>query len=291
MAASDGARQTDEQAGQPSRHLSLQERLDSMEAERDIFEGQASRNADLCQQLRADLATLREERDSWRRAAEACRNEWATVEAERDILRAQFMCESDECQFIGPHELTECCPGGEHLAMMPRSEAAEAERDTLRAERDEARACAAAAAKASGIYADFSDHDVSTGHIEMIVWQLRQMYDEAVIERDTLKAQVAALTEAQAPKWSAEHDQDELCACGHRYERHFDTYENMLAVGCKYCECATFQRAALPADAPPKPVCICTGLSTGHYPECPAHPNRATQEPTPRPEPTTGETT
>ncbi len=29
-------------------------------------------------------------------------------------------------------------------------------------------------------------------------------------------------------------------ACGHPYYRHFDTYEDMLPVGCKYCGCRTF---------------------------------------------------
>lgn len=27
------------------------------------------------------------------------------------------------------------------------------------------------------------------------------------------------------------------CICGHPYHRHFDSYENMLPVGCKYCRC------------------------------------------------------
>ena len=26
-----------------------------------------------------------------------------------------------------------------------------------------------------------------------------------------------------------------LCLCGHTYYRHFDPYENMAPVGCKYC--------------------------------------------------------
>ena len=29
----------------------------------------------------------------------------------------------------------------------------------------------------------------------------------------------------------------ELCTCGHPYERHFDGYDNMAVVGCKYCQC------------------------------------------------------
>ena len=31
-----------------------------------------------------------------------------------------------------------------------------------------------------------------------------------------------------------------LCKCGHIYERHFDTYEDMEPVGCKYCGCYKF---------------------------------------------------
>ena len=28
------------------------------------------------------------------------------------------------------------------------------------------------------------------------------------------------------------------CACGHDYERHFDSYDRMRPIGCKYCSCA-----------------------------------------------------
>lgn len=34
---------------------------------------------------------------------------------------------------------------------------------------------------------------------------------------------------------------DKECKCGHVYYRHFDTYENMKPVGCKYCGCYTFE--------------------------------------------------
>lgn len=34
-----------------------------------------------------------------------------------------------------------------------------------------------------------------------------------------------------------------LCECGHPYGRHFDGYEDMRAVGCKYCECHVFRPA------------------------------------------------
>ena len=34
---------------------------------------------------------------------------------------------------------------------------------------------------------------------------------------------------------------DKLCECGHQYHRHFHGYEDMKAVGCKYCECGVFK--------------------------------------------------
>jgi hypothetical protein len=33
---------------------------------------------------------------------------------------------------------------------------------------------------------------------------------------------------------------DRACRCGHPYYRHFDSYDNMHPVGCKYCACFTF---------------------------------------------------
>ena len=37
---------------------------------------------------------------------------------------------------------------------------------------------------------------------------------------------------------------DRLCtliSCQHPYYRHFDTYDDMYPVGCKYCDCFEFQ--------------------------------------------------
>jgi len=41
------------------------------------------------------------------------------------------------------------------------------------------------------------------------------------------------------------YDRDRTCKCGHPYYRHFDTHEDMLAVGCKYCGCVGFVAATL----------------------------------------------
>ena len=34
---------------------------------------------------------------------------------------------------------------------------------------------------------------------------------------------------------------DRVCKCEHSYYRHFDSYDNMRAIGCKYCQCGTFR--------------------------------------------------
>lgn len=55
------------------------------------------------------------------------------------------------------------------------------------------------------------------------------------------------ITRTPAPEkeraYNPEYGSDRLCACGHPYYRHFDTYEDMEPVGCKYCRCYTFKEA------------------------------------------------
>lgn len=41
-------------------------------------------------------------------------------------------------------------------------------------------------------------------------------------------------------KYNPNFGDDKMCGCGHPYYRHFDTYEDMAPVGCKYCECFLF---------------------------------------------------
>lgn len=45
-----------------------------------------------------------------------------------------------------------------------------------------------------------------------------------------------------------------LCKCGHPYYRHFDTYNNMAPIGCKYaylCHCENFEKSV---DKKPKQI-------------------------------------
>jgi len=41
--------------------------------------------------------------------------------------------------------------------------------------------------------------------------------------------------------YNPEYGDDRVCKCGHDYYRHFDTYEDMYACGCKYCGCLEFK--------------------------------------------------
>lgn len=43
--------------------------------------------------------------------------------------------------------------------------------------------------------------------------------------------------------YNPNYGDDRICVCGHRYYRHFDTYEEMYPCGCKYCDCYTFVEA------------------------------------------------
>ena len=42
-------------------------------------------------------------------------------------------------------------------------------------------------------------------------------------------------------KYNPKFGDNRICKCRHSYYRHFDTYELMEDVGCKYCQCYTFE--------------------------------------------------
>lgn len=42
-------------------------------------------------------------------------------------------------------------------------------------------------------------------------------------------------------RYNPDYGDDKICKCGHSYERHFDTFESMAPVGCKYCGCHKFK--------------------------------------------------
>ncbi len=42
-------------------------------------------------------------------------------------------------------------------------------------------------------------------------------------------------------KYNQAYGDDRICKCGHPYYRHFDTYDEMYPIGCKYCSCLSFK--------------------------------------------------
>jgi hypothetical protein len=61
-----------------------------------------------------------------------------------------------------------------------------------------------------------------------------------VRELSKLGEVIYELEQGIARVWDENHDQDAMCTCNHIYHRHFDGYDDMRAVGCKYCECWVF---------------------------------------------------
>ncbi len=45
--------------------------------------------------------------------------------------------------------------------------------------------------------------------------------------------------------YNPQYGDERICQCGHKYYRHFDTYDNMEPIGCKYCPCFEFIEAPL----------------------------------------------
>ena len=45
-------------------------------------------------------------------------------------------------------------------------------------------------------------------------------------------------------KYNPNYGDHRICKCGHTYYRHFDSlslFEEMEAIGCKYCDCCEFE--------------------------------------------------
>ena len=62
--------------------------------------------------------------------------------------------------------------------------------------------------------------------------------DYALLTDAPLRAR--AWLAAQPMPYDKTFGDDRVCACGHVYYRHFDTYDEMRPVGCKYCDCRIF---------------------------------------------------
>lgn len=60
-------------------------------------------------------------------------------------------------------------------------------------------------------------------------------------EKDKSSPYIKELILIVDEKYNPNYGDDKICKCGHPYHRHFDSYENMENVGCKYCGCYKFE--------------------------------------------------
>lgn len=72
---------------------------------------------------------------------------------------------------------------------------------------------------------------------------LKDEYTRLAVEKATLNiAETLWSVVTPWPLFDPSYDEDAPCYhCGHAYYRHFDTYEGMAPVGCKYCSCHRFE--------------------------------------------------
>lgn len=57
--------------------------------------------------------------------------------------------------------------------------------------------------------------------------------------------------ESNPGRYDPQFGDDKVCQCAHPYYRHFDTYDNMRAIGCKYCQCYEFVAPVIQAKNRP----------------------------------------
>jgi len=75
----------------------------------------------------------------------------------------------------------------------------------------------------------------------------KQAYDALYDQCETIKSR---LDELEYSEWDddeenhydPEYGDQKICECGHEYYRHFDSYDDMRDVGCKYCNCNNFKK-------------------------------------------------
>jgi hypothetical protein len=81
---------------------------------------------------------------------------------------------------------------------------------------------------------------VPMDYAQLIVRILENYQSSSIEDLRRISETVEMLESKISRAWNPNHDQKAVCECGHPYHRHFDGYEDMASVGCKYCECYTF---------------------------------------------------
>jgi len=76
-------------------------------------------------------------------------------------------------------------------------------------------------------------------------WQTLLHLDNGYVVRVVRNELELCVGDELPPLYDPEFGNYRICKCGHHYHRHFDSYEDMEPVGCKYCYCETFEQLEL----------------------------------------------
>jgi hypothetical protein len=92
----------------------------------------------------------------------------------------------------------------------------------------------------------YSVHEVENDYMGSYGEDIQVLKEEVVSQGpDAPYIETEVTLKVKFRKYNAEYGDDKICKCGHSYYRHFDSYEGMAPVGCKYCPCDEF----IPEDA------------------------------------------
>lgn len=77
-------------------------------------------------------------------------------------------------------------------------------------------------------------------------WYVRlyeDVFDLAIKATPNWKTKTVSPINMEMASYDKNFGYDKICICTHPYNRHFDSYDHMKPVGCKYCVCSYFIEA------------------------------------------------
>lgn len=72
------------------------------------------------------------------------------------------------------------------------------------------------------------------------VTRINEDFQAAIKEATKDHPYLATIRNEVVLTYNPQYGDYRVCQCTHVYVKHFDTYEEMAVVGCKYCDCETF---------------------------------------------------
>lgn len=83
------------------------------------------------------------------------------------------------------------------------------------------------------------DDIVNNIHRSRLEYAIRQC--EGMLKKGERPYLIGTIEVEIKHKFNPNYGDERECECGHSYYRHFDSYEDMSPVGCKYCGCYHFK--------------------------------------------------